>query len=244
MLVLWWQSLSLLEQILLYIAVPATLILLIQTILLFVGGVAGGDADADASCDGEVLDSGVMDVGDGLDLDGDGIPDLELDADLDAAAPDAGGDAPGDGGVPHGEAAHAASGLHVLTVRGVIAFLTLFGWSGLAFCQTGMPALLAVFLAVPVGLAGMVAIALLLREALKLQYDGTLDLRNAVGLEGSVYLTVPARRAAPGKVNVLVQSQLREFEALTDSETPIPTGAEILVTALAGEDTLLVEEKK
>lgn len=244
MLVLWWQSLSLLEQILLYIAVPATLILLIQTILLFVGGVAGGDADADASCDGEVLDSGVMDVGDGLDLDGDGIPDLELDADLDADAPDAGGDAPGDGGDPHGEAAHAASGLHVLTVRGVIAFLTLFGWSGLAFCQTGMPALLAVFLAVPVGLAGMVAIALLLREALKLQYDGTLDLRNAVGLEGSVYLTVPARRTAPGKVNVLVQSQLREFEALTDSETPIPTGAEILVTALAGEDTLLVEEKK
>lgn len=244
MLVLWWQSLSLLEQILLYIAVPATLILLIQTILLFVGGVAGGDADADASCDGEVLDSGVMDVGDGLDLDGDGIPDLELDADLDADAPDAGGDAPGDGGDPHGEAAHAASGLHVLTVRGVIAFLTLFGWSGLAFCQTGMPALLAVFLAVPVGLAGMVAIALLLREALKLQYDGTLDLRNAVGLEGSVYLTVPARRAAPGKVNVLVQSQFREFEALTDSETPIPTGAEILVTALAGEDTLLVEEKK
>ena len=102
MLVLWWQSLSLLEQILLYIAVPATLILLIQTILLFVGGVAGGDADADASCDGEVLDSGVMDVGDGLDLDGDGIPDLELDADLDADAPDAGGDAPGDGGDPHG----------------------------------------------------------------------------------------------------------------------------------------------
>lgn len=244
MLVLWWQSLSLLEQILLYIAVPATLILLIQTILLFVGGVAGGDADADASCDGEVLDSGVMDVGDGLDLDGDGIPDLELDADLDADAPDAGGDTPGDGGDPHSDAAHAASGLHVLTVRGVIAFLTLFGWSGLAFCQTGMPALLAVFLAVPVGLAGMVAIALLLREALKLQYDGTLDLRNAVGLEGSVYLTVPARRAAPGKVNVLVQSQLREFEALTDSETPIPTGAEILVTALIGEDTLLVEEKK
>ena len=52
MLVLWWQSLSLLEQILLYIAVPATLILLIQTILLCVGGVAGGDAHVDASCDG------------------------------------------------------------------------------------------------------------------------------------------------------------------------------------------------
>ena len=31
----WWQSLSALDHVLLYIAVPATLILLIQTVLLF-----------------------------------------------------------------------------------------------------------------------------------------------------------------------------------------------------------------
>ena len=34
----WWQSLSALDHVLLYIAVPATLILLIQTVLLFAGG--------------------------------------------------------------------------------------------------------------------------------------------------------------------------------------------------------------
>ena len=35
----WWQSLTPLEHILLYLAVPATLILIIQTVLLFVGGM-------------------------------------------------------------------------------------------------------------------------------------------------------------------------------------------------------------
>lgn len=38
-----------------------------------------------------------------------------------------------------------------------------------------------------------------------------------------MYLTIPACRAAPGKVNITVQEQLRELEAFTDSDTPIPT---------------------
>ena len=76
------------------------------------------------------------------------------------------------------------------------------------------------------------------------QYDGTLDIRNALGLAGTVYLTVPAARQGPGKVNVLVQEQLREFDAVTDSAGAIPTGADIVVTGLAGRDTLLVAPKR
>ena len=105
----------------------------------------------------------------------------------------------------------------------------------------GVPGLLAVFLAVPIGFAGMVGIALAVRQAVRLQYDGTLDPRNAVGLTGTVYLTVPAGRAAPGKVELTVQEQLREFEAVTDSPEPIPTGDPVRVTGLAGRSTLLVE---
>ena len=125
-------------------------------------------------------------------------------------------------------------------VRGVVAFLTLFGWSGLWLSQLGLHPLLAAFLAIQIGVIGMVGVALILRSALRLQYDGTLDLRNAVGLAGTVYLTVPARRGGCGKVNVLVQEQLREFEAVTEEAEPIPTGEKVLVTGLAGEDTLLV----
>ena len=38
-----------------------------------------------------------------------------------------------------------------------------------------------------------------------------------------------------------MQEQLREFEALTDSPSPIPTGSPVRITGLAGPDTLLAE---
>ena len=177
-------------------AVPATLILLIQTVLLFAGGAFDSDGDA-----------GVPDA-DGPDFDG----------------PDA------DGGPLHEAAADPETpdtGLHLFTVRGVVAFLVLFGWGGLWLHQVGLPGFLAVFLAIPIGFAGMVGIALAVRQALRLQYDGTLDLRNALGRTGTVYLPV--------------QEQLTEFEALTDSPAPIPTGSPVRVTGLAGRGALLVE---
>ena len=198
----WWQSLSALDHVLLYIAVPATLILLIQTVLLFAGGAFDSDGDA-----------GVPDA--------DG-PDFDIhDAATDTETPD--------------------TGLHLFTVRGVVAFLVLFGWGGLWLHQVGLPGFLAVFLAIPIGFAGMVGIALAVRQALRLQYDGTLDLRNALGRTGTVYLTVPPGRSSPGKVTLTVQEQLTEFEALTDSPAPIPTGSPVRVTGLAGRGALLVE---
>ena len=208
----WWQSLTLLEHILLYIAVPATLILVLQTVLLFAGGAFDSDGDADGGPD------------DPEGVPGDGEP----------------GGPPGDADA-HGQPDGPDSGLHLFTVRGVVAFLVLFGWGGLCLCQVGMPGFLAVFLAVPIGFAGMVGIALAVRQAVRLQYDGTLDLRNAVGLAGQVYLTVPPARTGEGKVMVTVQEQLRELDARTDSTQPIPTGSAVRVTGLAGRDILLVE---
>lgn len=229
----WWETLTLFEQICLYIAVPATLILLIQLVMLLAGLGGGGDAGTDgADADGGDWDAGLdgdLDAG-GADLDGNGLPDsVDMDDLHDGA---------GDGSAEVHQGIF--SGLNILTVRGVVAFLTLFGWSGLWLSQLGLHPLLAAFLAIQIGVIGMVGVALILRSALRLQYDGTLDLRNAVGLAGTVYLTVPARRGGCGKVNVLVQEQLREFEAVTEEAEPIPTGEKVLVTGLAGEDTLLV----
>ena len=229
----WWETLTLFEQICLYIAVPATLILLIQLVMLLAGLGGGGDAATDgADADGGDWDAGLdgdLDAG-GADLDGNGLPDsVDMDDLHDGA---------GDGSAEVHQGIF--SGLNILTVRGVVAFLTLFGWSGLWLSKLGLHPLLAAFLAIQIGVIGMVGVALILSRAIRLQYDGTLDLRNAVGRAGTVYLTVPARRGGCGKVNVLVQEQLREFEAVTEEAEPIPTGEKVLVTGLAGEDTLLV----
>lgn len=210
---LWWQSLTTLEHVLLYVAVPATLLLLLQTVLLLLGGDGpGADLDGDGVPDG------------GVDLNGDGIPDGWVDVDGD--------------GIP--DAPDAASGpLQIFTLRGVVAFFALFGWGSLWLCQF-LPAWLALFLGVQIGVAGMVGMALLVRFALDLQSDGTLRLREAVGQKGSVYLTVPPARSGRGKVTVLVQDQLREFEAETESSAALPTGSPITVTGLDGA-VLLVE---
>ena len=232
----WLESLTVLQRVMLFIAVPATLLLLIQTVMLFIG-LGGGDGDADGGLDGDGSDAVDLDPdGDGIsggaaaDLDGDVTPDV-LHGEVHAGG-DTGEGADGHGGF--------FSGLHVFTIRGFITFFTLFGWSSLLFLTLGMHWFPALFLAVQIGIIGMVAVAVILREALKLQSDGTLDVRNALGERGSVYLTVPACGQGTGKVNVTVQEQLREFEAVTEESEPIPTGAEIVVVGLTEDGTLVV----
>ena len=77
-------------------------------------------------------------------------------------------------------------------------------------------------------------VALMLRGALRLQSDGTMDLKNALGLCGTVYLTVPPRRQGTGKITLVLQGQLGEFEALTDEAEPLKTGQSVQVVGLSG----------
>lgn len=222
----------------LLLAVPATLILILQTLLLLFGlhgSSSDGDGDVDGDLDGDVdadLDAG---------LDGDGFPDTDVDVDVDADV-DADGDGDTAGDVQSG--GHGLfEGLKILTLRGVVAFLAIFGWGTLWLLRLGLHFLLALFLGVAMGTWAMVLVALLLRVALRLQDDGTIQPQNALGLSGTVYLTLPAQRRGAGKVNVLVQDQLTEFVAVTDDPQSIPTGAEVVVVGLSGRSTLVVTRK-
>lgn len=57
----WWNALSLVSQVFYCIAIPSTLVLLIQTVLMFIGigEDADGDIDTDVDIDGEVDVDGV-----------------------------------------------------------------------------------------------------------------------------------------------------------------------------------------
>ncbi|OQA23767.1 MAG: hypothetical protein BWY59_02539 [Verrucomicrobia bacterium ADurb.Bin345] len=67
---------------------------------------------------------------------------------------------------------------------------------------------------------------------------GTLNLQNAVGREGTVYLTIPANGA--GKVSVVVQNRLGEFEATSESGEELKTGTSIRVVGVTGDKVLVV----
>lgn len=217
----WWESLDALARGFAFVAVPATVLLLIQTVLTLLGLGHGADADVDMDAD----------MGASLDLDGGDLPDVP-DLDADAALPDA-----------HG-ASGFGDGLQLFSLRGFIALFAVGGWSGIAFLENGMERVPAVILAVLSGAAAMFATALILKGFLKLQYNGTLDIKNAVGLSGTVYLTIPASRASAGKVTLLLQEQLAEFDAVTDAEDPIRTGAEVTVVGVSGKTVLIVQPKR
>ena len=185
----WWNQMNATQQVFAVFAIPATVALAIQTILLLVGlGTHGTDADgADAAAD-----SG---------LDGDVFAD---------------------------------PGLRVLTVRGLVAFFAVGGWAGIALIDWNVPVALAAVLALLFGLGGLFLVAWLFKVMLRLQSAGNLDIRNAIGSVGRVYLTVPGGGRFSGKVTLLLQERTVELEALTDEPQPILTGSEVKVTGIRG----------
>ncbi len=213
----WWEALTAFERIFAYMAIPASLLLVIQTVLLLLGLGDNGDGDLDSDtsglCDG--THDGAIDHADHF-----------FDADDDADGhfePDA--------------------GLRIFTVRGIVAFFAVFGWSGLALLRGNASAAAALFVSLLLGLIAMVLIALCMRWAMKLQSDGSVQSFNAVGHTASVYLTIPAKRRGRGKVTVTVQERLSEYDAVTDDPQPLPTGSEVLVVSLSDENVLVVRRK-
>ncbi len=210
----WWDSLSSFSQVLACMAIPATLILFIQTVLMLIG--IGSDGGADMDTDADVDLDVDTDVGDGVF--GDELPDGDID--------------------PSG-----LDGLRVFSVRGIIAFFVVFGWTGIALDSAGVAPVISSLSAILAGALMIVVIALVFRAIAKLENNGNIDNRNALGVAGTVYLKVPAKRESHGKVNVMIQGTLCERDAVTDEEADLPTGSEVVVVALSGQNTLVVKKK-
>jgi hypothetical protein len=161
----------------------------------------------------------------------------------DASGHDAGGDAhdhPGDGhghGVGHDGALSWFLGM--LSIRTVTAGVTFFGLGGLAATGGRLPAPATVAIASVAGFAALYLVAWTMKLLGKLRADGTVHIEHAVGLPGTVYLTIPANKQGAGKVTLNLQNRTMEYQALTASG-PIPTGASVVVVGVLGPDTVEV----
>lgn len=233
-----WSDFNTLQQIFLTIAIPSTLILVLQTILLLIGLGGNGDADngegdfGDADADGDgIPDSLDTDIdGDGVadsvDLDGDGIPDVQLDSqDVNA-------------GESHDM--NSAGGLRLLTIRGIVAFFAVGGWLGVALVDLDVTPVLAVILAFAGGFAAMLFCALIIKWSLSLQENGAFSAKNAIAHTATVYIPIPPERQGTGKVTLTVQERFLEVEAMTDEDTKIPTGKQVQVVSVIDKNILLV----
>ena len=201
----WWIALGSAGQVFACIAIPATVMLIVQMILTLIG-IGGGDADADTADDS----------GDGIDT-----------CDTNDTA---------DGDILDG-------GLRIFTLRGLIAFFSVMGWVGTICCGSELNLTLSILISVASGALAMIVLALLMKWLFSLQYDGTENIRDALGVSGTVYMRIPPSRSGKGKVNAIVNGKLCERDAVTDEETTINYGEEITVIGISGEETLIVRRK-
>lgn len=200
----WWASINVLEQGFMIIALPATLILLIQTILLIFGGHTGAP-DTD-------LDSDITGIGDNADISG--SDDIDF---------------------PDSDSADLAdSGLRLFSIRGIITFMVVCGWSGVVFIEIGLHDALAIILSLVLGFAALYGMAKLMQAMMKLQENGMPDYRKALGKNAQVYLTIPAAGSGQGKINLVLGESLGEFTAVTYDKKPIRSGEMVRVIDLAG----------
>lgn len=186
----WWNGLNVLGRVYFCIGIAATVLLLAQIVMMLFG--LGADS---------------VDV----DLDGDGTPDVSIDAD----------------------------GFNLFTFRGLVAFFAIGGWTGYILSDDNQT--LAIILSIVAGACALVAMAFIMRAIMKTRSDGNIDIKKAIGLNASVYLSVPPAEQGAGKVNLTLEERFVELNAVQNGSTPIPTGAQVKIIGVSGEN--LVVEK-
>jgi len=160
---------------------------------------------------------------------------------------DAGGDFDVDAGggmdVDFDDASAAmGTGMNLLTFRNLINFLLGFGWTFILLQDSISSTGLLLVISVLVGLALVAIVMYMFKWLSSMQQSGNIDVyKTAVGCHGTVYLTIPGTRSGEGKVQITINNAVREYAALTDSDT-LKTGTPVKVVEVLSPSTLLVEE--
>ena len=157
---------------------------------------------------------------------------------FDLGGVDAAGDAAADGSFA--AMGHVDTGLldfQLISFKSILAFVTMFGWTGVVWGKSGWLGFLAAFL---IGLFAMFLTALAIYLMFKLQHSGNVTAKEIVGSVGTVYISIPAGRTEHGKVTVSLGGSTQEIVAVADEE--IPTGSAVKVTEALSDSLFLVRK--
>ncbi|KAA3642437.1 MAG: hypothetical protein DWP98_14225 [Bacteroidetes bacterium] len=133
-------------------------------------------------------------------------------------------------------------GFQFFTFKNVVAFFTIFGWTGIICIEHEYSSTFTILISSLAGLITMLITSSLFFYMAKLAQSGTLNIQKAKGLIGEVYLPIGAKRSSIGKIQLKVQGSLRELEAITDHEEDLPTSSIIKVKEVVSAELLLVEK--
>ena len=156
-------------------------------------------------------------------------------ADADHDGLDALGDADAGVDTDHG------IGFQFISLKNFIAFFTVFGWVGLACIYSGFGPWITVFISTVAGLIMMLIMASIYYFLGKLTESGNVNMQAAIGKTATVYLFIPAKRQASGKVQIQLQGY-RTLDAMTDDDEQIATGSIVQVVDVINDEILLVKK--
>ena len=142
---------------------------------------------------------------------------------------------------PAADGGTGAAGAQILSLRTLVAGAVGFGWAGVLALSGGASPGAAIGLALLCGILFMLLVFGVMRLLFSMRADGTLDYRNAVGLTGRVYVTVPAHRSGAGQVEIMLQGRLTMAAAETEAAAPLSPQTPIRVCAAQSDNTLIVE---
>ncbi len=136
----------------------------------------------------------------------------------------------------------AIGGLKILSVRSILAFISIGGWAAFLFADIVAPWLASIF-GIIFGLIAAYLVALAFRAIYKLESSGNLNYDYAVGKIGTVYMRIPKNKSGKGKVTLIVQERLIEADAITEEDHDLMPKSEIEVIRIVDTTTLVVKPK-
>lgn len=210
----WWEALTVLQKVLYCIAIPATLVLIIQTILVIMG--FGDDA---SGADFNPSDTTGLDLSDAGDVSGGDLPDADV---SDAVSGDFGS-------------------LKLFTIQGAVAFLATFAWVSIVGVKADLHEAVALLIGFGCGLVVMYGVAKLLQLSSKLAENGTFRINSIIGETAQVYLKVLPSGEAGGKITVSGASRFMELDAITEGPQEILSGSRVRIVDVRG-DVAVVEK--
>lgn len=145
-----------------------------------------------------------------------------------------------DSAVESSDVSETDIGFKLMSIQGLTSFFMMFGLVGLALLRASLPVLVTVLGGIIAGLATVAVTGVIFSQIKKLQTEGTIQIENTVGKDGSVYLTVPQN--GTGQVQIIVQGSLKIFDAISSNKSVIATGERVRVVGVASGNTLIVEK--
>jgi hypothetical protein len=115
------------------------------------------------------------------------------------------------------------AGLKLFTLRNMVAFVCMFGWSGLVFIEYGASKTWTCIGSFLIGCFSMLVMAVFMKFMYSMQTSGNIDEASFVGKQATVYIAIPQCGHGIGKINFNIGGRLEERTALSAGEA-LPPG--------------------